>query len=72
MEVSGTIAEETTSLLTGWEEIRIVKDLQGISRVIAARRKSSRLHSLAVENRPHSYRGTVAGNISSTSTIFVG
>src|ERR1700677_1506501 len=39
MEVSGTIVEETKDLLTRWQEIRIAKDLQGISRVIAARRK---------------------------------
>ncbi|MGA8271253.1 MAG: peptide chain release factor N(5)-glutamine methyltransferase [Candidatus Sulfotelmatobacter sp.] len=39
MEVSGTIAAETQNRLTGWAEIRIVKDLQGIPRVIAARRK---------------------------------
>jgi len=39
MEVSGTIVEETKQLLTEWEEIRVVNDLQGISRVIAARKQ---------------------------------
>jgi release factor glutamine methyltransferase len=40
MEISGTIAEGVRQLLSGWEEIRIVNDLQGIPRVIAARRIS--------------------------------
>jgi release factor glutamine methyltransferase len=38
MEISGTIAEAVKRLLEGWEEIRTVNDLQGISRVIAARK----------------------------------
>ena len=38
MEVSGTIAEAVKRLLEGWEEIRTVNDLQGISRVVAARK----------------------------------
>ena len=40
MEISGTIVEGTRSLLNGWKDIRIVKDLQGIPRVIAARKKT--------------------------------
>jgi len=40
MEISGTIVEGTRSLLNGWEDIRIVKDLQGIPRVVAARKKT--------------------------------
>jgi release factor glutamine methyltransferase len=40
MEISGTIAEGTKSLLTGWEEVRIVNDLQSIPRVVAARNAS--------------------------------
>jgi release factor glutamine methyltransferase len=39
MEISGTIVELTRQLLTGWEEIRIDNDLQGIPRVAAARKK---------------------------------
>ncbi len=39
MEISGTIVEETKKLLAGWEEIRIVNDLQDIPRVAAARKK---------------------------------
>jgi release factor glutamine methyltransferase len=39
MEISGTIAEDTKRWLTGWEDIRIVKDLQDIPRVVAARKK---------------------------------
>jgi release factor glutamine methyltransferase len=39
MEISGTIVEATKSLLTGWEDIRIVKDLQDIPRVVAAQKK---------------------------------
>lgn len=39
MEISGTIVDATKRLLTGWENIRIVKDLQDIPRVVAARKK---------------------------------
>jgi release factor glutamine methyltransferase len=39
MEISGTMVEDTTRLLTGWEDIRFVKDLQDIPRVVAARKK---------------------------------
>lgn len=40
MEISGTIVDAARKLLNGWEEIRIVNDLQGIPRVIAARKVS--------------------------------
>jgi release factor glutamine methyltransferase len=39
MEISGTIVDATNRLLTGWQDIRIVKDLQDIPRVVAARKK---------------------------------
>jgi release factor glutamine methyltransferase len=39
MEISRAIVEDTTRLLTGWEDIRFVKDLQDIPRVVAARKK---------------------------------
>lgn len=39
MEISGTISEEVKRLLAGWVEIRVVNDLQGIPRVVAARRE---------------------------------
>jgi release factor glutamine methyltransferase len=38
MEISGSIVQGVQQVLTGWEEIRIVNDLQGIPRVIAARK----------------------------------
>jgi release factor glutamine methyltransferase len=38
MEISGTIGEQVERLLAEWREIRIVNDLQGIARVIAARK----------------------------------
>ena len=37
MEVSGTIADEVRRLLSGWKDVQVTKDLQGITRVIAAR-----------------------------------
>jgi release factor glutamine methyltransferase len=37
MEISGTIVEGVKRLLSGWEHVRIVNDLQGIPRVVAAR-----------------------------------
>jgi release factor glutamine methyltransferase len=40
MEISGTISEEVKRLLAGWKEIRMVNDLQGIPRVVAARKVS--------------------------------
>ena len=38
MEISGTIAESTKKLLKGWEDIQIRLDLQGIPRVVRARK----------------------------------
>jgi len=37
-EISGTIANGVRRLLSGWEEVAITNDLQGIARVAAARR----------------------------------
>jgi release factor glutamine methyltransferase len=39
MEISGTIATGARELLTGWKDIRTINDLQGIARVIAARKQ---------------------------------
>jgi release factor glutamine methyltransferase len=38
MEISGTIAEEVTRLLRGWQEVQIRPDLQSIPRVAQARK----------------------------------
>jgi len=38
LEISGSIAAETERLLRGWEDIRIVPDLQAIPRVVQARK----------------------------------
>jgi release factor glutamine methyltransferase len=38
MEISGTIVDEAKKLLQEWEDLRVIQDLQGIARVIAARR----------------------------------
>lgn len=38
MEISGTIADKVKSLLTDWDEVKILPDLQGIPRVIRARK----------------------------------
>jgi len=38
MEISGTIAEEVSKLLVGWEEVQIRRDLQRIPRVAAAKK----------------------------------
>ncbi len=38
LEISGTIVEAVKQLLNAWAEIRIVNDLQGIPRVVAARK----------------------------------
>jgi release factor glutamine methyltransferase len=40
-EISGTIVKGAEKLLSGWEAMRIVNDLQGIPRVIAARKISA-------------------------------
>jgi release factor glutamine methyltransferase len=37
MEISGTIVEGVKRLFTGWEEVQITHDLQGIPRVVSAR-----------------------------------
>jgi release factor glutamine methyltransferase len=37
MEISGTIAERVRELLAGWNDIQVMKDLQGIPRVASAR-----------------------------------
>ena len=37
MEISGTIAEQVRSLLSGWNKVQITNDLQGIPRVVSAR-----------------------------------
>jgi len=38
LEISGTIASRVQNLLEGWDEIRIIPDLQGIPRVAQARK----------------------------------
>jgi release factor glutamine methyltransferase len=38
IEVSGTIADETKQLLTGWDELQVINDLQSIPRVVRAQR----------------------------------
>jgi release factor glutamine methyltransferase len=38
MEISGTIAERVRGLLSGWSEVQVMNDLQGIPRVVSARR----------------------------------
>ena len=38
MEISGTVADGVTRLLSGWEQARITNDLQGIPRVASARK----------------------------------
>jgi release factor glutamine methyltransferase len=37
MEISGTIVEGVKRLLSAWEDVRILRDLQGIPRVVSAR-----------------------------------
>jgi release factor glutamine methyltransferase len=37
-EISGTIAEQARKLLSGWDEVAIRNDLQGIARVATARK----------------------------------
>jgi release factor glutamine methyltransferase len=39
-EISGTIADRVRSLLSGWSEVAITNDLQGIARVARARRST--------------------------------
>jgi release factor glutamine methyltransferase len=38
MEISGTIVDGVKNLLQGWQDLRVIQDLQGIARVIAAQR----------------------------------
>jgi len=40
MEISRTIVDDAKQLLREWEEMRVVNDLQGIPRVIAARKRT--------------------------------
>jgi release factor glutamine methyltransferase len=37
MEISGTIAERVRGLLSAWNDVQVMKDLQGIPRVVSAR-----------------------------------
>jgi hypothetical protein len=39
-EISGTIAEGARQRLSGWMDIDLINDLQGIARVAAARKAS--------------------------------
>ena len=39
MEISGTIAAGARRLLAGWDDLRTTNDLQGIPRVLSARRR---------------------------------
>jgi release factor glutamine methyltransferase len=41
LEISGTIADGVRSLLTGWADVAIKNDLQGIPRVVVARKIAS-------------------------------
>ena len=38
MEISGTIADRVRGLLSGWNEVQITNDLQGIPRVVSAQK----------------------------------
>lgn len=38
MEISGTIADRAEQLLRGWSEVKTIPDLQGIPRVVVARK----------------------------------
>jgi release factor glutamine methyltransferase len=38
LEISGTIAQSVRRLLEGWSEVKLTNDLQGISRIAAARK----------------------------------
>jgi release factor glutamine methyltransferase len=43
MEISGTVADAVRNLLEGWEEVQISADLQGIPRVVRARKPDARI-----------------------------
>ena len=38
MEISGTIADDVLEVLSGWSDVQLTKDLQGISRVVSAQK----------------------------------
>jgi hypothetical protein len=40
MEMSGTIAERAQKLFTGWANVQVTSDLQGIPRVLSAQKPS--------------------------------
>jgi release factor glutamine methyltransferase len=42
MEISGTIADQVKLLLRNWDEVGAIPDLQGIPRVVRARKPRSR------------------------------
>jgi release factor glutamine methyltransferase len=42
MEISGTVAERVQRLLAGWDEVRIIPDLQSVPRVAQARNRSAK------------------------------
>jgi release factor glutamine methyltransferase len=46
-EISGTIAEAVRHHLAGWSEVQLTNDLQGIARVAAAKKPSSRYTATA-------------------------
>ena len=39
LEVSGTIADPVQRLLSGWDEVRAIPDLQSIPRIVQARKR---------------------------------
>jgi release factor glutamine methyltransferase len=41
MEISGTIVDGVIMLLSGWDNVQITKDLQGIPRIVAARKPTT-------------------------------
>jgi release factor glutamine methyltransferase len=43
MEISGTISEDVKRLLAGWTEVKLVNDLQGIARIVAARKNTPKI-----------------------------
>jgi release factor glutamine methyltransferase len=38
MEISGSVADETKHLLSGWDDVRVTPDLQAIPRIVRARK----------------------------------
>jgi release factor glutamine methyltransferase len=50
MEISGTIVKGVERLLSWWKEIRIVNDLQGIPRVVTARKPLGQLGQTTIKN----------------------